>query len=183
MTGSRSTAPRRRRLAVRGAFAALAAALALVATPGTASAAGTVTPLLDCYVQNSDGSFTALLGYSNTTGRTQTIARGTNNVLTPSRYDGVQPTSFKSGTFHGVFTVKLAAADVPYANWTLNGANLSTAVSTTTSCPPGTTLPATGNGTGIAIALVAAAAAGVLVVRRAVRRAGSTTPAPVTQES
>ena len=57
------------------------AILALTATfAGTASAAGRVTPILDCYVKNSDGSWTAVFGYDNTTGAEVTIPIGPGTV-------------------------------------------------------------------------------------------------------
>jgi hypothetical protein len=170
--------PRRRWIAARLATVAALVGLSLLAAPGTASAYGMVSPLLDCVTQNSNGSFTAVMGYSNTTGRTQTIAYGYNNVITPSRYDRAQPTSFKSGTFHGVFTITVAASDVwSSPGWTLNGDRLDAYDAYGVSaCPSGTQMPSEGNGAGAATALLAAGVVGAFLVRRYVRRAGREVP-------
>jgi hypothetical protein len=162
------------RLAAVGALVALS----LVGIPGTASAAGTVSPLLDCVVQNSNGTFTAVLGYSNTTGRTQTIGYGYNNAITPSKYDRVQPTTFYSGTYHGVFKVTVTMPDVYYSNpsWRLNGDTIDYTDVTSNSCPPPTQMPSVGNGAGPAIGLLVAGLVGAVLVRRYVRRAGREVP-------
>ena len=171
MRRSRSTGTPARRVAASSVLAGLLAALSLLLGAAPAQAAGAVTPLADCYVQNSNGTYTAVLGYSNTTGRSVTIPVGTSNTLSPTTYNGRQPTTFKSGTYHGVFNVTFTQADAAYANWTLNGTSLSATTAVAT-CPPGTTLPGTGNGTGAAFALLAAGLVGAVLVRRARRRAG-----------
>src|SRR5690349_21547064 len=153
-------APRRRRwTAARLLTVAALVAVPLLAAPGAASATtyGTVSPLLDCVTQNSNGSFTAVMGYSNTTGRSQTIAYGYNNVITPSKYDRVQPTTFQAGTYHGVFTITVAASDVwSFPGWTLNGDRLDAYDAYGVSaCPPGTQMPSVGNGAGAAIGMLA----------------------------
>ena len=172
MSGGRARPSRRRRIATRAAVAAALVALSLFGAPGPASAAGTVTPLLDCVAKNGDGSYTAVLGYANTTGRSQTIAYGRNNLITPSRYDRVQPTTFASGTYHGVFTVTIAAADVwSDPAWRLDGDTVNYLDVTSAPCPPSTQMPSVGNGTGTAIGLLAAGAVGAVLIRRYVRRA------------
>src|SRR4051794_8113205 len=180
MSGDRGS-PRRarrpgRRAAVRAALAAVAAALTVTATPGAASATtyGTVTPLLDCIGDGGHGTYIAVLGYSNTTGRTMSIPLGWNNVISPAKFDGKQPTTFKAGTYHGAFTVSFTVRDLgdPAPSWRLYGHTLGGSYYTpVTACPPGTTMPAEGNDTGAAVALLAAGIVGVLVVRRFVRRA------------
>lgn len=164
---------RRRWLTARLAAVGVLVALSLVGAPGAASAAGTVSPLLDCVVQNSNGTFTAVLGYSNTTGRAQTIAYGYYNVITPSKYDRVQPTTFYSGTYHGVFKVTLTAYDLwSNPNWRLDGDTVDYADVTSKPCPPSTQMPAAGNGAGPALVLLAAGVIGAFLVRRSTRRAG-----------
>jgi hypothetical protein len=155
------------------AVAAALVALSLFAAPGPASAAGTVTPLLDCVIMNNNGTYTAVLGYSNTTGRTQTVAYGYNNVVSPSKYDRVQPTTYKSGTYHGVFKLTLSVYDAYYGNpyWRLNGDTLDYTDVTSNACPPATQMPSVGNGTGAAIGLGVAGVIGVFLIRRYVRRA------------
>jgi hypothetical protein len=181
-----------KRLAVRAVLGAAAAGLVMVATPGSASATttgigtvptNTITPILECITKGTDGSLTALLGYTNASKSTQTLKVGTLNQLAPSRANGSQPTSFQPGTHHGVFSVKLSKSeymggDYWYVDgnfayfgwaWTQNGPF----------CSAATELPATGNGTGIAIALLVAGAVGVLVVHGVVRRAGRPAAEPV----
>ena len=172
MRRSRGTATPARRVVARLALAALIGACTLLIGPAPAQAAGTVLPLADCYTQNSNGTYTVVLGYSNTSGRTQRFAVGTSNALSPSRFNGVQPTTFRAGTFHGVFSVTFTAADAAYAAWTLDGTSLTVNnAGAVGACPPGTQMPADGNGTGIVVALLAASTVGVLLVRRARRRA------------
>jgi hypothetical protein len=188
MSGDRrSVAPRlrtRRRLAVRFALAAIAAAVALTATPGVAAATtGTVTPVLDCISESSGGTYSAVLGYSNTTGRTVSIPLGSNNVIWPSKFNGRQPTTFKPGVQHGVFTVTFSINDLWYSapSWTLNGQTLGGRYYydvDAQACPPSTQMPGEGNDTGAAIGLLAAGVVGVLLIRRVVRRA-NTSPAAV----
>ena len=172
MSGGRARPSRWARVAGRVAVAVALVALSLFIAPGPASAAGTVTPLLDCVVQNSNGSYTAVLGYSNTTGRTTTVPFGTYNVITPSKYDRVQPTTFYNGTYHGVFKITVSVYDIWYSpGWQLNGDVIDYADVTSSACPPPTSLPAVGNGTGLAIGVVVAGIVGVLLLRRTLRRA------------
>jgi hypothetical protein len=179
MSGRRGTTrtPTPWRLPRRAALAALAMALTLIATPGVASAAtGTVTPMLDCYTQNSDGSWTVILGYSSTYSGTTKIPLGSNNIASPSKFQGIQPTTFKNGTHHAAFSAKVTQYDIyNNANWYLDGHTLNYMAAAYASgiCSPGTQLPGEGNGTGIAIGLVVAAGIGILVVRRVIRRAGT----------
>lgn len=162
---------------------ALSTGVAVAAPPGS----NTVTPLLDCTTQNSDGSYTAVLGYSNTTGATATIPFGPLNVITPTTYDGVQPTTFLGGTQHGVFALNVSAYDAANSNvtWQLDGHTLSWTNKDTlsSSCPTPTQLPAEGNDTGAAVALVVAGMIGVIVLvrirRRALRAEGDRTTTPV----
>ena len=163
----------RRRTAVRAGVAGLVAATAVVASPGTALAAGTITPLLDCWTV-SGSTTTLVLGYSNTKSKAAVYdVGGSSNHWSPARYDGPQPDTFEVGTSHGSFSVQMDSADVPTATWTLGSTTLdvSDAMAATSSCPPGTALPADGNGTGWAITLVAAGGFGLVALHRGRRRA------------
>jgi hypothetical protein len=163
----------RRRIAARLAAVGALTALSLLGAPGAASAAGTVTPLLDCVVTNSNGTLTEIFGYANTTGQAQSFAYGYNNVITPARFDRVQPTTYYSGTYHGVFKVTVSLFDFLFLpSWRLNGDTIDFTDLTGSSCPPATAMPSEGNGTGPALGLLAAGVFGAVVVRRAVRRAG-----------
>jgi hypothetical protein len=172
-TAARVTGRGRRRL--RSGLLAIAVLAVIALAPGQASASSpSVTPLLDCVQQNRDGSYTAVLGYSSSYPGTTSIPRGSRNHLTPARYDGQQPTSYSAGTHHGVFAVSVSQQDAFHASptWHLDGhllrADLDTRVSA--SCPVPTQLPAEGNGTGAAIALVLAGVVAALVLVRARRR-------------
>ena len=158
------TAGRRTRHVLLVGLVALAA---LVLSPSAAQAAGTVVPTASCYQPNSDGSVSVLLGYDNTSSVTQTIPRGANNVITPSTYDGAQPTTFAPGSHPGAFAITVSSADVWSASWTLDGTSLSSATAVY-QCPAGTSLPADGNGLGMTMVMLATTvvAAGVLVVSR-----------------
>ncbi|WP_409331127.1 hypothetical protein [Trujillonella humicola] len=164
-TGSRIGA----RFARLGAIGVIAA-LMMIFTPGTASASGTVTPIVDCYRYNGDGTYWIVLGYSNTTGSQKTYPYGTANQVYPTRLQGQQPRQFAAGTVHGTWRVLLTHSEIFYqdARWILNGQTLrySYYVQYATVCPPTTVLPADGNGTGTAVALGAAGAVGAAVLYR-----------------
>ena len=164
-----------RRTTLRMAFAGLAAVLVLTASAGSASAAsGAVKPLLDCWTLGKDGVYTLVFGYTNT-GASTSVPIGAFNQLSPSSLQGKQPTAFAAGTRHGVFSLRIPQSEVNQGYWYLDyntfvfyhGVSVPSAA-----CPPGTALPAGGNGAGAAIALLTAGVLGALFVRRAVRRAG-----------
>lgn len=170
-----SAKPTRRRRSL-GALVAVCLAVLLSAVPGVAAAKEpTVTPVLDCYRLNSDGTVTAVLGYVNPTAGTTTIPPGPRNLLTPAKFQGSQPTTFLPGTQRGVFTLTLAQADLASeASWALDGTTLNYRDGKkATQCSPSTPLPAIGNGTGLAVALVGGGAFGVFFVRRLVRRSSA----------
>ena len=154
---------------VRVALVAVIAVAGLLALPGTASAKGTVVPLLDCVVANDDGTWTAVFGYRNTSGSAVSIPSGPRNKVTPVTYGVPQPTTFQPGTHRGVFTVTVPRGAGPM--WHLDGTNLAARPGSATACPSPTELPAEGNGTGAVIALAGAGVVGLALVRRAGRRA------------
>ena len=149
-------------------FAAL-----LSAAPGVASAAPpAVTPFVDCYRINADGTSTVVLGYESTRNNTMKIHHGPNNRLHPDAYQGAQPEVFEPGRHQGVFSLVVAESDLPAFRWDLDRTTLDYAsAGSLTECAPPTPLPALGNGTGLAVALVAGGAFGVVFVRRMIRRA------------
>ena len=165
----------RRRPRTVAVLLAVCFAVWLSAVPGFASAAPGVTPFVDCYRANSDGTLTVVLGYTNTNTRTTTIPYGSNNMLYPSRFQKTQPTQFLTGTRRGVFSVNLSQAEL-YGDprWQLDGKTLSHwTAGSATECSPSTPLPSLGNGAGIAAVLVAGGAFGVIFVRRLIRRSGA----------
>jgi hypothetical protein len=176
-TGEVGRRSERLRRALRGVLPVVVALAALSLTPGEASAypTGSVTPVLDCVAQNSDGTFTGVVGYTSTYTQTKSIPLGSSNAITPSKYNGKQPTSFKPGTQHGAFALTVSSYDALYSHptWYLDGHYLSPGWDTTlsSSCPLPTQLPAQGNDTGAGIALLVAGAIGVVVVVRLRRRA------------
>lgn len=168
---------RTRRSRSVGVLVAVCVAVLLSAVPGVAAAApsGTVTPFVDCYRANSDGSLTLVLGYTNRDRQT-TIPYGSRNMLYPATLQGAQPKKFLPGTQRGAFSVRLSRADLSAdPRWQLDGRTLDySAASSSTECSPSTPLPALGNGTGLAAALLAGGAFGVFFVRRLLRRAAAT---------
>lgn len=166
---TRRTANTAGRRAGQVLLAGLVAALALLVGPATAQAAGTVTPTASCYQPNSDGTVSVLLGYTNNTSVPQTIPRGPTNVISPSRYDGVQPTTFAPGNHPGAFAVTVPASDARGGSWTLDGVTLTNA-SAVGQCPAGTSLPADGNDYGMTMVLLAAGAVAGVALRRSHRR-------------
>jgi len=181
-TGSRIRA-RIARLAAIG----MIAGLTMIFTPGTASATGTLVPIVDCYRDNGDGTFWVVLGYNNTTGKQQKFDYGPTNQVYPTRLQGQQPKQFATGTVHGVWTVRLTYSEVFYQNarWVLNGTTLqySHYVQYATVCPPTTQLPGDGNGTGTAVALGAAGVVGAAMLYRFRRRLSRLTGQGVTTDA
>jgi hypothetical protein len=179
-----STARRGSARALHLSLAVGVAAVGLVAVPATASAspAGTVTPVLDCYVDNRDGSWTAVFGYRNTTATPVTIPVGPDNKVTPTTYGTPQPTTFQPGLHHGVFSVTVTRGAGPM--WHLDQDNLAARRKSASACPSSTELPSEGNGTGPAIALAVAGAVGAVALHRARRRTRTATglPSPVERD-
>jgi hypothetical protein len=170
---------RARRLRARASRAALVAVIGLVglvASPGTASAAATYTvePVLNCYKENSNKSWTVVVGYVNASSSTVTIPRGADNQAAPSKFASLPPTSFEPGTVNGAFATTVSQADLNAgARWVLDGFTLDyrAAAGASRVCPASTELPEEGNGTGPAIGLVAAGVVGAALVHRARKRA------------
>ncbi|RBY93898.1 hypothetical protein DQ244_00515 [Blastococcus sp. TBT05-19] len=156
-----------------GVLVAVCVAVGLSAVPGVAAAApAQVAPFVDCYRENTDGTYTVVFGYSNTYKASTTIRYGVDNRISPTAYQGAQPQSFSVGTHRGVFSLTVKAADVSTFRWELDRTTLTYwSASSAPQCAPSTPLPLLGNGTGLAIALVAGGVFGVLFVRRMIRRA------------
>jgi hypothetical protein len=53
-----------------------------------------VKPILECVAEEKDGTLTAYFGYENLNDYVVSIPFGSDNKITPSSYDGVQPTLF-----------------------------------------------------------------------------------------
>jgi hypothetical protein len=148
----------------------LLVAVTAVAVPDAALAApaggvlpgrGTLTPLVDCVRSDGSGVFTAVLGYDNGGTATRHLT-GRANRLTPSRYDGAQPTTFASGPHHGVLSLR---STDPTVSWTLDGTTV-VASADSPACPAGHDLPADGNGSGATVVLVVAGLVGAALAVR-----------------
>ena len=168
----------RTRRPVRFALLAVLLALVVSAVSGSASAAPpwarqSVVPLVDCYAQNSDGSYTVILGYRSSYTATKAIPLGTNNYVTPSTYTSQLPTVFAPGEQHGAAKLTISAWDMNNSNptWYLDGTTLSysTASATAALCSSAQ-LPALANGGALVVLLLVAGAVGMLVVRRVRQR-------------
>ncbi len=157
----------RRRPRSLAVILAVCFAVWLSAVPGAASATPVVTPFVDCYRVNTDGSYTIVLGYTNTWKNETTLGWGSRNSLHPSQYHRSQPKEFLTGTQHGAFSLRLSASELDDARWELDRTTLELSTATSaTGCSPSTPLPALGNGAGFALVLVAGGAFGVWFVRR-----------------
>jgi hypothetical protein len=165
---------RQRRLAV---LVAVCSAVWLSAVPGVATGAPpmSVTPFVDCYRAEPDGTLTIVLGYTNTWKNETTLGWGSRNSLHPSQYHRSQPKEFLTGTQHGVFSLRLSASDLDAgARWELDRTTLDfSSARSASECSPSTPLPALGNGAGLALVLVAGGAFGVWFVRRVIRRSAA----------
>src|SRR4051812_114932 len=165
--------PRAGRGPLRLALVLLLAVAGPIAPAGAAAAAdSTPVPLLNCVIPQSSGGFTAVLGYSNSSGTTVRMPLGAKNKFTPTRYDGNQPTTFLPGVHQGVFSVRVTH---PSAKWMLGSTKLFLDDAAAPRCPPSTEMPEEGNGTGPAVALLAGGALGVVLLRRLRRRLASAT--------
>jgi hypothetical protein len=163
----------RGRLAV---LLAVCSAVWLSAVPGVAAAAPpmSVTPFVDCYRAELDGTLTIVLGYTNTWKNETTIGWGSRNSLHPSQHHRSQPKKFLTGTQHGAFSLRLSASELDDARWELDRTTLELSSATSaTECSPSTPLPALGNGAGFALVLVAGGGFGVWFVRRVIRRSAA----------
>lgn len=166
-------------LAVAGAtvVAAVVAGIVMVNSgPATATwrtLDGTVT--CDCVVKNTKtNEYRAVFGYDNGGKSTGKIARGENNRLevtgadaqAESKVDGVQPTDFKPGSHRAAFATTWVSKDT-LISWSVGGKRV-TADWNKPTCGRDVSLPATGNGSGPVIALVASLliAAGAIVLKR-----------------
>lgn len=106
---------------VRTLVAGLAGALVLWSAPALEAQEGVplpqfplsptdrpVTPLMEGWYENPDGTYTISFGYINRNeSDTIRIEAGEYNSVDPEEFAGMQPTTFLPGRHHGVFTVTL----------------------------------------------------------------------------
>jgi len=102
-----------------GAFLVAATRVAEASTVPTGG--GTVTPVLECeFANGSPGdAYSAVWGYTNTTGATATVAIGASNEFTPGGTNRGQPTQFSVGTSTDAFTTNWNGSTAQ--SWVLEG--------------------------------------------------------------
>jgi hypothetical protein len=178
LPSARRTGRRPRRI-VRLALLAVLTVVGVAAAPGIASAAApTVTPLLDCFVRNTDGSVTVVLGYTSTYPNQVSIPlTNKKNYASPASFSSQFPTRFQAGTHHGVVTLRLSPTDLAALSWYLDGRTLDFAAATagSSACSP-QQLPALANGAAMALGVCLAGVAGVVLAWRARRRWAAARP-------
>lgn len=160
--------------------AVLAAAVTSVVVLNTGPAAATWQTLAgnatcDCVVKNDKDQYRAVFGYTNPGKQTGRISVGDNNRLqltglnapSSSKVDGVQTTTFDPGTHKAAFATGWVSKDVQ-VTWAVGGKTVAANWSKPT-CGRDVSLPATGNGSGPIIALLASlliVGAAILVRKR-----------------
>jgi hypothetical protein len=121
---------------VRLPLAVLTLGLALVVLAPAASAAPinkTVTPFMNCYWDNGDGTVTVSVGYTSTNAGTVTIPVGPDNRVTPGAANRGQPTTFLHGTQNNAWAVTVGYAEIANdVNWYVTGNSVT--VSTPNRC-------------------------------------------------
>jgi len=88
----------------------------------TNTPAPTLHPILNCIVDNGDGTFTAFFGYTNDNTVTETRPIGPLNRFVPDPADRGQPTTFLPGTHDRVFSV--VSTDNGPLHWSLERENV-----------------------------------------------------------
>jgi hypothetical protein len=122
----------RAQVATAGVVVTLAALLLVTTLSGTASASHKQTPILECVFQDTrTRQWVSLWGYNNSSGSVETIPIGSGNGFSPGAQNQGQPTAFKPGLNHNVFTVIWNGSSA--LTWTLNGQTAS-ATTTSTKC-------------------------------------------------
>jgi hypothetical protein len=82
-----------------------------------------VTPFMEGWYANEDGTFTISFGYLNRNeDQVVRIPVGERNSIEPAEFEGKQPTVFQPGRHRGVFVVTVPSADVE-ALWTIVNEN------------------------------------------------------------
>ena len=113
------------------------AALTMVGlSGGSAMAAGTVTPTLQCVFHNADGSFTGVFGYTNSSATAVTLPVGGSNTFAPNPADRGQPTVFQPGSHPSTLLVDFTVNNLA---WNLDTHNVH-ATNTSTQCASDPTL-------------------------------------------
>lgn len=161
-----------RGMAARVAAVAIGLTMAgLFMAPAAQAAAPSrsLTPVLNCYWDNSDGTITAALGVRSTNAGQVTVAIGNDNRFAPGAADRGQPTTFQPGQQNNLFVITVSYAEVAAGlNWTLTGNTVDIDNAAACSKKP---VPADGNSLAVmAFGAVAALVGAVAFGDRARRR-------------
>lgn len=139
----------------------------LVAAPGAqAATAGkkSLTPFVNCYWDNKNGTVTVSLGVVSTNASTVDVPVGTDNRVTMGNQDRGQPTSFLPGSRDNVWAATVTYAEISAGiDWSLTGN--STTITSAQECPA-KPVPAQGNAIAVAAAGLVTTAFGALFLRR-----------------
>ena len=145
----------------------------LIASPAQAASAGStkdLRPHFECSAPNSDGSYTALFGYTSDATDDTTASIGAQNQFTTPPKDRGQPTTFSPGRHVAVFGTQFNAGESP--SWHLGTDTAKANTTTLCSAPPELSENSTW------IALPAASLGSIAVwglIQRRRRNGGSTT--------
>lgn len=126
---------------------------------------GSLTPTLTCVDITSSNQFTAYFGYTNSGGPVNHPTDSKFNRVSPSLYNGSQPSNFSPGTFTNAFSVVVTS---PSVSWTLERTTVF-ASKNSTRCA-GSSLPVDPLGLSLVITIGVGIVAGVIFVRRTARR-------------
>jgi hypothetical protein len=115
-------------------------AASLIATAGASAQTAAVRPILECVLDNPDGTYTAVFGYKNDNTVPVSAPVGSTNKFTPSPQDRGQTVTFRPGRTpygQGAFVVVFPGGNLV---WTLKG-RTSTASPTSTRCASAPAVP------------------------------------------
>ena len=134
--------PGRRTLRLTAVAALACGAPVLTAT--ASSAAGTITPFVDCVAQNTAlGVDVAYFGYNDTESGSSSIPVGEDNQFFPADPYQDQPTVFTPGVLSSVVAVEFDPVIIPALSWILNGTE-AVATAASPACANAVTSPASG---------------------------------------
>lgn len=144
-------------------MAAFSLAAVVAASPAAAAPSPTPPrPTADCIILGDNSTFQAVFGYEKGKGTTD-VPIGSKNTLTPSSFNGVQPTHFVQGWQPAQFATS-AVAIANSVSWTINGWT-ATADRRTPTCGQEISLPAEGNGVGAVLVLAGSVLLSTLLYR------------------
>ena len=136
------TVARPGRRAIRLTVVAALAGGMPVLSAAASSAAGTITPFVDCVVQNTTtGVDVAYFGYDDTESESLNVGVGDFNEFLPGDPDQGQPTTFNPGVFQTVVAVEFDPVIIPSVSWIVEG-TAAVATADSPACTDAVTSPA-----------------------------------------